>query len=163
MLTLSQGGRVCRSRLSQQPVEQYSPGVNTIHADPRNSVQLFHFFLAEPAPQISVQIVTHTGTEKISVSGAAISAAGEDTLATLGYHPFNLLPSMVVPIAVNSQNMQPIQCIWVTLKLNNKQYQEELHFFPGMRGAIISWRQQESWEFYLPITPCQSKLNRVMV
>jgi len=119
-------------------VEQYSPGVNTIHADPRNSVQLFHFFLAEPAPQISVQIVTHTGKKEISVlpdSGAAISAAGEDTLATLGYHPFNLLPSMVVPKAVNGQNMQPIRCIPVSLQLNNKQYQEELHFFPGMRGG----------------------------
>jgi len=54
--------------------------------------------------------------------------------------PSNLLPSMVVPKAVNGQNMQPIGYVPVMLQLNDKQYQEELHLFPGVRGAIISWK-----------------------
>jgi len=83
------------------------------------------------------------GTKEVAVlpdSGADISAAGEDTLATLGYHPLNLLPSTVVPKAVNGQSMQPIGYVPVKLKLDGKQYQDELHFFPGVRGAIISWK-----------------------
>ena len=130
--------RVCRSRLSQQPGGQNFPEANAIHVDPHNAIQLFPLSqqVAEPAPQISVHVVTHMGTKEISVlpdSGADISAAGEDTLATLGYNPFNLLPSMVVPKAVNGQKMQPIGCVPVMLQLNDKQYQEELHFFPGVR------------------------------
>ena len=118
--------RVCRSRLAQQPVGQNSPGANAIHVDPHNPIQLFSLSqqVAEPAPRISVHIITHVGTKEVSVlpdSGADISAAGEDALATLGYHPLNLLPSMVVPKAVNGQNMQPIGCVPVTLQLNDKQ------------------------------------------
>jgi len=60
--------------------------------------------VTEPAPLITVSIATHTGTKEVSIlpnSGADILAAGTDILETLGYHPFNLLPSRLIPKAVN--------------------------------------------------------------
>ena len=83
------------------------------------------------------------GTHELTVlpdSGADISAARKDILACLGCHPDNLLPSAVIPKAVKGQNTTPLGCIPVTFHLLQQQYKDDLHFFPGISRAIISWR-----------------------
>jgi len=72
--------------------------------------------------------------------GADISAAGTEILTCLGFHPDNLLSSAVVPKPVDGHNITPLGCIPVTFCLQQQLYQDNLHFLPGVTGAIISWK-----------------------
>ena len=137
--------KVCRSRQTQQPLPLAKPGANAIHTDHQHAVQLFPLTqqLTDPAPKIRVQVSTVMGTHELTVlpdSGADISAAGTDILTCLGCHPNNLLPSAVIPKSVDGHNMTPLGCIPVTFCLQQQQYHDNLHFLPGVTGAIISWK-----------------------
>ena len=96
----------------------------------------------EPAPMITVRISTSTGTQNVEVlpdSGADISAAGVEFLKHIGQHKDNLLPSTINPRTVNGMPMTPWGKIPVTIQLLNQQYEDDIHIYPGISGALISW------------------------
>ena len=98
---------------------------------------------AEPAPTIVVQISSSTGTKEVKVlpdSGADISAAGQDVMKHLGQHMNNLLPSKICPRTVNGSHMRPLGKIPITIQLRDRRYEDEMHIYPGVSGALISWR-----------------------
>ena len=96
----------------------------------------------ESALTIRVQISTSTGRKDVTVlpdSGAYITAAGEEILTYLDHHQNNLLPSTITPKAVNGNSMTPIGRVPTTIHLQGKQYTDDLHIIPGIKGAIILW------------------------
>jgi len=97
----------------------------------------------EPAPIITVQISSSTGTRYLEVlpdSGADISAAGQEVLELLGQHIDNILPSGINPRTVNGMSMIPLGKVPVTIKLGKTTYKDDLHIYPGVSGALISWK-----------------------
>ena len=97
----------------------------------------------QPAPTIIVHMSSLSGTREVEVlpdSGADISAAGQETLKTLGQHIDNLLPSNISPRAVNGSSMIPIGKIPVNIQLEGRSYKDDLQIYPGVSGAIISWK-----------------------
>jgi len=136
--------KVCRTK-PQPPPSLGKPGANAIHTDNQKAVQLFPLTqqLTEPAPKIRIQVTTIMGTRELTVLpdlGADILAAGTDILTSLGGHPNNLRPSVVVPKSVDGHNMVPLGCIPVTFSLQKREYHDNLYFLPGVTGAIISWK-----------------------
>ena len=97
----------------------------------------------EPAPTIVLQVTSSTGTHHLDVlpdSGADISAAGQKVLKILGQHVDNILPSDINPRTVNGLSMTPLGRLPVTITLGTKTYQDDLHIYPGVSGALISWK-----------------------
>ena len=97
----------------------------------------------EPAPTITVRISSSTGVRYLEVlpdSGADISAAGQDVLAILGQHISNILPSSISPRTVNGLSMMPLGKVPVTIQLGKATYKDDLHIYPGVSGALISWK-----------------------
>ena len=97
----------------------------------------------EPAPTITVRVSSPAGSHYIDVlpdSGADISAAGQEMLQTLGHHIDNILPSHISPRMVNGSSMVPLGKIPITIQLGALKYKDELHIYPGVTGALISWK-----------------------
>ena len=68
------------------------------------------------------------------------SAAGQELLHHLGHHVDNLLPSGISPRAMNGITMIPVGKIPVTLQSGNRSCKDDLHVYPGMSGALKSWK-----------------------
>ena len=73
-------------------------------------------------------------------SGADISAAGREFLVHLSEHVDNLPSSDIMPQAVNGTTMKLLGKLPVTLCLGDKRIQDDVHIYPGVSGALISWR-----------------------
>ena len=89
--------------------------------------------VTDPASKITINITSPNGSTSIPVlpdSGADISAAGEAILPYRNEHVNNLIPSSVIPKAVNGTEMHPMGKFPVTLKLSNKVLADELHIYP---------------------------------
>jgi len=78
--------------------------------------------------------------EILPVSGTDISATGRELLMLLGEHVDNIPPTGITPQAVNGMTMKPLDKLPVTLCLGDKQYRNDVHIYPGVSGALISWR-----------------------
>ena len=171
--------RVCRSKPTKQhddPRPRYQPRTNAIHVRSQqpSHIQLYTMteVKAEPAPTITVQISSSTGTRHIEVlpdSGADISAAGQGTMKILGQHIDNLLPSNISPRTVNGTSMTPLGRIPVTIQLGEAMYKDNLHIYPGVSGALISWKAAKGLgilhpHYPYPITePCMQKQPNVSI
>ena len=134
--------KACRAKRQQTPPPPTIKVTSTSTTDScfvkMPNVQ--HLSTAEPAPTIRIHVASLNGSADVEVlpdSGADISAAGEETLHLLGEHPSNLLPSTVVPRAVNGTTMKPQGKIMINLQLGTRKHCEDLHVYPGM---LISWR-----------------------
>ena len=73
-------------------------------------------------------------------SGGDISEAGKEAVSHLGEHVNNLLPSKIIPRAVNGTRMWSIGKIAVTFQLGKKTYTDDLHIYPEVTGVLLSWR-----------------------
>ena len=135
----------------QQPTEsdlsQHSKGIKAItcsDADAQPSLpHIQHVTTNEAAPTIHIHVTSLHGSSEIEMlpdSGADISAAGKEILDYLGEHIDNLPPSGITPRAVNGSTMQPLGKLPVTLRLGDKQYQDDIHINPGVSGALMSRR-----------------------
>ena len=62
-------------------------------------------------------------------SRANISVADKGVLQFLDYHPDNLLPLTVIPTAVNGNNMILLESVPITFYLQQRHYNDNLHFF----------------------------------
>ena len=152
--------RRCRSRQAQ-PLpsnNEYQPNARPIHAtaEPATTLQLYKVqeTVTEPAPKITVQISSSTGTRNLNIlpdSEADISAAGQEVLEYLGQHVDNILPSRTV----NGLSMIPLGKVPVTIKLGKQTYQDGLHIYPGVPGALISWKAARIWAYCLQATHIQ--------
>ena len=145
--------RVCRCKPTNQqedPQSRYQPRANTIRVQSQQPSHKHYLQLytikerkAEPAPTIMVQISSSTGTRYIEVlpdSGADISAAGQGILKVLGQHIDDILPSNISPRTVNGTSMIPLGRVPVTIQLAKAVYEDDLHIYPGVSGALISWK-----------------------
>jgi len=90
-----------------------------------------------------VQISSSIGTCYLKVlpdSGADISAARQEVLELLGQHIDNMLPSGINPGTVNGMSMITLGKVPVTIKLEKTTYMDDLQIYPGLSGALISWK-----------------------
>lgn len=133
---------------TQHGSRQTPASANAIHAlqqqDTQREVQMYAVGQTQwsLAPTIEVEVSSLAGTKTVTVlpdSEAEITAAGKDILEHLDHHPDNLLPSTVIPTAVNRHSMTPIGRIPITIHLQGKQYTDDLYIIPGIKHTIISW------------------------
>ena len=99
--------------------------------------------LNHPPQSINVHISPLNGSADLTTlpdSGADVSVAGKATLNSLGEHEDNLLPSQVIPRAVNRTRMYPIRKLPVTLRLGGWKYVDDLHIYPNVTGVLLSWK-----------------------
>ena len=123
----------------------------------------------EPAPVIKILVTSANGSRELEVlpdSGADISAAGKEVLQHLHENITSLLPSTVIPKAVNGTRMHPLGKIPVKFHLGNREYDDELHIYPNMSGALLSWKACRGLgilpDFYPhPIAHYQQSLNQL--
>ena len=97
----------------------------------------------EPAPTVLVHISSLNGNSTVPVlpdSGADVSVAGPAVLNSLNEHPDNLLSSNIIPRAVNGTTMTPLGKLPVTISLGTAVYTDELHIYPQVSGALLSWK-----------------------
>ena len=74
-------------------------------------------------------------------SGADISAAGQDVMRYLGHYiKSNLVPSRITPKTVNGSQMTLVGKIPIIIQLKDQQYKDDIHIYPGILGALISWK-----------------------
>ena len=135
------------TQLPYQPVATTPKRIKTITcADTEDQLSLPHIkhvTTNDAAPTILIHVSSLNGSSDIEMlpdSGADISAAGREILTRLGEHVDNLPPSGITPQTVNGSTMQPLGKLPVTLRLGDKQYQDDIHIYPGVSGALISWR-----------------------
>ena len=133
--------KVCRSKFARH---RDSPStVNTLQVNQHTLSNIRNVSSTDPAPLIPINISSLHGSITIKVlpdSGADISAAGTEILCRLNEHVDNLLPSRIIPRAVNGAKMHPIGKLPVKLELGGKEYSDDFHIYPNIQGALISWR-----------------------
>lgn len=115
--------KVCHRKQVRQPTPQpvTQPHLSTqaVHATPPKEKQsprihtsnIRDAHIVDPAPTVSVHISSLNGAADMEIlpdSGADISVAGKTALSHLSKHKNNLLPSTIIPRAVNRTRMQPI-------------------------------------------------------
>ena len=67
------------------------------------------------------------------------SVTGQSIIRSLRDHPDNLLPSQVTPRTINGQKMTPTGKLPVQIKIRNRTHKDELHIYPNVKGALMSW------------------------
>ena len=137
--------KVCRSKstrrqphLTPTPTSTNLPNVKYLTIS-----GIRHIKANEPAPLIEVLITSPNGSSKFKVlpdSGADISAAGKEVLHNLNEHVDNLTPSSIIPKAVNGTDMYPLGKLPVKFKLGSHEHNDELHIYPDISGALLSWK-----------------------
>ena len=137
--------RVCRSKRPTNPPKpqsQISTNAIRIQSPQGNHFQLYDIKNdeAEAAPIIMVKVTSSTNTKPLPDSGADISAAGQEVLYHLGHHVDNFLSSGISPRAVNGTTVTPLGKIPVTLQLSRRSCKDDLHIYPRVSGALMSWR-----------------------
>ena len=154
--------RVYRSKQrshQQVPLNDSSqPTANAIRLQ-SDHIQLYNITgsKAEPAPTISVQMTSTV----LPDSGADISAAGHTIVGMLGHHLDNLAPSEISPRAVNGAYMKPVGKIPVTISLQGRTCRDDMHIFPGVSGALISWKAAKELGILHPQYPYPERLPQV--
>ena len=96
----------------------------------------------EKAPLIKVCITSDNGSSELEIlrdSGADILAAGKEVLQHLNEQA-NCPPSGVTLKAVNGTKLYPLGKIPVHLQLGCHEYDDELHIYPNISGALLSWK-----------------------
>ena len=140
--------KVCCSKVTQRDPGPTQASANAIQLDlqldSQEQVQMYAMTQVrkEPAPTIKVYMSSWAGKRSVTVlpdSGTEITAAGTEIFDCLDHHPDNLLPSTVIPRAVNGSSMIPIGRIPITKYLQGKQCTDDLHIIPGVKGCVISW------------------------
>jgi len=99
--------------------------------------------ITKPAPPVTVSMSSATGTHSIEVlpdSSADISAAGLKILFSMVHHMDNVLSSNIAPKTVNDLSMTPLGRVPVTIQLGQAQYEDKLHIYSSISGALFSWR-----------------------
>ena len=140
--------KVCRGRQMRRPASQpttvQTPSTQAIEAVPRiHTSNIGDPTIVDPAPKISIHISALNGAANLEIlpdSGADISVAGKEILCKLGEHEHNLLPSKIVPRAVNGTKMRPIGKLPVTFVLGNSTYTDDLHIYSEVNGVLLSWK-----------------------
>ena len=159
--------KVCRSRKPPlQPQSSLSTltGQLTPHHDqlpPQiKASQVGDNTTVEPTPTLSIHISSLNGNANLTTlpdSGADISVAGKAALHHLGEHEDNLLPSQIIPRAVNGTRMYPIGKLPVTLALGGQKYMEDLHIYPNIKGVLLSWKAAKGLNILPPSYPHPTK------
>jgi len=112
--------------------------------------------ITEPAPRVTVSISSTTGTHQVEVlqdSGADISAAGQQLLSSMGHHIDNILTSNVTLKTVNGLSMTPLGRIPVIIRLRQATYEDNIHIYPGIAGALLPWQVARALRILPPCYP----------
>ena len=131
---------VCRNKKN----EVNKASVHALKFNRGNRLWSINAVTAEPpAPTVLLHARALNGEADIDVlpdSGANICAAGTQFLAKLGEDKDNLDPSDIKPQAVNGVTMKPLGCLSVTFSTSGRSSEEVVHIYPGIKGALISWK-----------------------
>ena len=63
------------------------------------------------------------------------------------------MPSDINPRTVNGLSTTPLGRLPVTITLSTKTYQDDLHIYPGVSGALISWKATKDLGILPPSYP----------
>ena len=99
--------------------------------------------MTERAPFVKVCITSPNSSSELEVlpdSGADRSAAGKEVAQHLNEHIDCLSPSVIIPRAMNGTKLYPLGKIPVHLQLGVHEYDDELHIYPNISGALLSWK-----------------------
>ena len=135
--------KVCRGKFTRRRDPPSPPTVNTLQIKHHTLSNIRNVASTDPAPLIPINVTSLHGSITIKVlpdSGADISAAGTEILCCLNEHANNLLPSRIIPRAVNGAKMHPLGKLPVKLQLGDKEYCDDFHIYPNIQGALISWK-----------------------
>ena len=147
--------KVCRSKPSRQHAPLTNTEQRTPHAghrslsattdDPTHPTldNIQHVASYDPAPLVNLDVIFANGscnTKVLPDSGADISAAEKAILSTLNERINTLLPSTVIPKAVNGAKVFPLRRLPVTFRLGSTEYHDDLHIYPDIHGTILSWK-----------------------
>ena len=97
----------------------------------------------EQAPLVKVGITSVNSSSELEIlldTGADISATGKEVLQHLNECIDCLSPSVVIPRALNGTKLYPLGKILVHLQLGVHEYDDELHIYPNIWGALLSWK-----------------------
>ena len=61
-------------------------------------------------------------------------------LEYLGQHIDNIIPSGISLRTANGLRMTSLGKVPITIKLGEASYHDDLHIYPGVSGALISWK-----------------------
>ena len=130
---------VCQSKNKEN-----NPSVNALEVNKNNHLWSINAVTAEPpAPTVLLHARALNGEADVQVlpdSGANSCAAGTQFLNKLGERKGNLRPSDIEPQAVNGNTMTPLGCLPVTFSTSGRSTEEIVHIYPGIKGALISWK-----------------------
>ena len=99
--------------------------------------------------------------ETLPDSGADISAAGKEILSQLDEHEDNLLPSNMIPQAVNGTRMHPVGKLPVTLQIGDHTHSEDLHVYPEVTGVLLSWKAAKGLRILPECYPYPSSIKAI--
>jgi len=133
-------------------------GLSTSYADTIHPKldNIKHVASSDPALLIHLDVIAANGscnTKALPDSGANISAAGKTMLSCLNAQVATLLPSKVIPKAVNGAKMFPLGRLPVTFRYCDTEYRDDLHIYPEIQGTILSWKACKALHILPPDYP----------
>lgn len=126
---------VCRSKGSEGSVS--SLAVNSVN----NPVSVSA--IDPPCPQVTVQAKSQNGEATVKVlpdSGSNLCCAGVDFLPLVGMKVQDLDQSTCFPKSANGKVMKPYGSLAITFSTGVSSSKEVVHVYPGIRGALLSWK-----------------------
>jgi len=115
-----------------------------------------HVASSDPVPLIHLDVIAANGscnTKALPDSGADISAAGKAMLSSLNAQVATLLPSNVIPKALNGAKMFPLGRLQVTFRYCDTEYRDDLHIYPEIQGTILSCKACKALRILPPDYP----------
>ena len=115
-------------------------------------------------PPFTVQMTSSTRTSPVTAlpdSGADISAARQVIIGILRYHLDNLALSEISPKAVNRACMKQVEKYQLSLVYKVGHIEMTSTFFPGVSGALISWKAAKEMGILPPQYPYPERILQV--
>ena len=134
----------CYSKSKDNDNKGSGASVNALEFNKNDRLWSINAVAAEPpAPTVALHAKALNGEADVQVlpdSGANICAAGVQFLTKLGELEDNIGDSDVEPQTVNGKTMKPLGCLRVTFSTPDRTTEEIVHIYPGIKGALISWK-----------------------
>ena len=135
---------MCPSKSRDNDNKGSEASVNALEFNKNDRLWSINAVAAEPpAPTVVLHARSLNGEADVQVlpdSGANICAAGVQFLTKLGEREDNIGDSDIEPQTVNGKTMKPLGCLRVTFSTPDRTTEEIVHIYPGIKGALISWK-----------------------
>ena len=78
----------------------------------------------------------------------------------MGHLVDNILTSNITPKTINELSMKPLGKVPVTIQLGQAKYADDLHIYPGISGALLSWRTAKALRILPSCYPLPTPLEQ---